>query len=154
MVNNLARSVTKWTQVCDRRLARLISCHVENTGQHCRLDLFQDSDLLVILRTQNQLQEVSCVFLEVEHLLQSVGCARNRLLFGKDQKNLKSFLWMLDCVWMGWLALDFWDVVVEVLRSTNSDVQPKHASHQETGTVLDPQTKTQNVKRRQKVERF
>ena len=26
-VNKLARSVTKWTQACDRRLARLISCH-------------------------------------------------------------------------------------------------------------------------------
>ena len=53
-VNKLARSVTKWTQACDRRLARLISyihhtndfrqyCHVENTAQHCRLGLFQDS---------------------------------------------------------------------------------------------------------------
>ena len=44
-VNKLARSVTKWTQACDRRLARLISyihhtnefrqyCHVGNTAQH------------------------------------------------------------------------------------------------------------------------
>ena len=54
-VNKLARSVTKWTQPCDKRLARLISyihhtndfrqyCHVGNTAQHCRLGLFQDSD--------------------------------------------------------------------------------------------------------------
>ena len=54
-VNRLARSVTKWTQACDRRLARLIShihrtrdyrqyCHVGNTTQHFRLGLFQDSD--------------------------------------------------------------------------------------------------------------
>ena len=52
--NKLARAVTKWTQACDRRLARLIShihdtsdrqhCHVGNTAQHCRLSLFQDSD--------------------------------------------------------------------------------------------------------------
>ena len=53
-VNKLARSVTKWTQACDRRLARLISythytndfrkfCHVGNTAQHCRLGLLQDS---------------------------------------------------------------------------------------------------------------
>ena len=41
---------------------------------------FKTQTLLVVLRTQNQLQEVSCVFLEVEHLFQSVGCARNRLL--------------------------------------------------------------------------
>ena len=44
-VNELARSVTKWTQACDRRLARLIShihhtndfrqyCQVGNTAQH------------------------------------------------------------------------------------------------------------------------
>ena len=46
----------KWTQACDRRSARRISfihhtndfrecCHVGNTPQHCRLGLFQDSDL-------------------------------------------------------------------------------------------------------------
>ena len=50
-VNKLARSVTKWTQACDRRLGRLTShihhtndfrqyCHVGNTAQHCRLGLF------------------------------------------------------------------------------------------------------------------
>ena len=54
-VNKLARSVTKWTQACDRRLARLISyihftsdyrqyCHVGNAAQQCRLEPFQDSD--------------------------------------------------------------------------------------------------------------
>ena len=46
--NKLARAVTKWTQACDRRLARWISyihhtndfrqyCHVGNTVQQCRL---------------------------------------------------------------------------------------------------------------------
>ena len=54
-VNKLARSVTKWTKVCDKRLNRLISyihhtseykqyCHVGNTAKQCRLGLFQDSD--------------------------------------------------------------------------------------------------------------
>ena len=54
-VNKLARAVTKWTQACDKRLARLIShihhtqdyrqyCLVGNAAQHCRLGLFQDSD--------------------------------------------------------------------------------------------------------------
>ena len=54
-VNKLARSVTTWTQACDRRLSRLISyihhasdyrqyCHVVHTSQHYRLALFQDSD--------------------------------------------------------------------------------------------------------------
>ena len=54
-VNKLARSFTKWTGACDRRVARLISqihhtsdcrqcCHVRNKAQHCRLGLFQASD--------------------------------------------------------------------------------------------------------------
>ena len=79
-VNKLARSITKWTKACDKRLSRLISCihytndyrqhcHVGNTAQHCRLGLFQDI-LQATLRIQNQPQEVSCVFLEAEHLFQ------------------------------------------------------------------------------------
>ena len=54
-VNKLARSITKWTKACDRRLNRLISyihhtsqfkqyCHVGDTAKQCRLGLFQDSD--------------------------------------------------------------------------------------------------------------
>ena len=54
-VNKLARSITKWTKACDKRLNRLISyihhtceykqyCHVGNTAKQCRLGLFQDSD--------------------------------------------------------------------------------------------------------------
>ena len=54
-VNKLARSITKWTRSCDKRLNRLISyihhtceyrqyCHVGNTAKQCRLGLFQDSD--------------------------------------------------------------------------------------------------------------
>ena len=54
-VNKLARAITKWTQACDTRYARLISyihctsefkqyCHVGNTAQQCRLGFFEDSD--------------------------------------------------------------------------------------------------------------
>ena len=54
-VNKLARSITKWTKACNKRLNRLISyihhtseykqyCHVGNTAKQCRLGLFQDSD--------------------------------------------------------------------------------------------------------------
>ena len=54
-VNKLARSITKWTKACDKRLNRLISyihhtseykqyCHAGNTAKQCRLGLFQDSD--------------------------------------------------------------------------------------------------------------
>ena len=51
----LARSITKCTKACDKRLSRLISyihhtcdykqhCHVGNTAKQCRLRMFQDSD--------------------------------------------------------------------------------------------------------------
>ena len=54
-VNKLARSITKWTKACDKRLNRLVSyihhtceykqhCYVGNTAKQCRLGLFQDSD--------------------------------------------------------------------------------------------------------------
>ena len=59
------------------------------------------------LRTQSQPQEVSCVFLEAEHLSQSVGCARNKLRFRTVPQSLKLFLWMLDYAWMGYLLLIF-----------------------------------------------
>ena len=62
-VNKLARSITKWTKACDKRLNRLVSyihhtceynqyCHVGSTAKQCRQGLFQDSVLREILRTQ------------------------------------------------------------------------------------------------------
>ena len=59
---------------------------------------------------------------------------------------------MPDCVWLP--ALDLWDVVIEVACSTNNTVQPKRTCIQETGATLDSKTKTQDVKRRQKVEQL
>ena len=61
-VNNLARSVTKWTQACDRRLARLISyihhtsnyhqyCYVGNTANIVDWVYFKTQALLATLRT-------------------------------------------------------------------------------------------------------
>ena len=54
-VNELARSITKWTKACDKRLNRLILyihhtcqykqyCHVGNTAKQCSRGLFQDRD--------------------------------------------------------------------------------------------------------------
>ena len=49
-----------------------------------------------ILRIRNPLLEEHCAFVEVIHLFQEVGCARNKLLFRTVQQNLKLFLWTLD----------------------------------------------------------
>ena len=108
-VNKLARSITKWTKACDKRLNRLISyihhtcehkqyCHVGNTAKQCRLGLFQDSDLREILKILNPLLEEHCAFLEVIRLFQQVGCARNKLLFLTVQQNLKSSRWTLGYI--------------------------------------------------------
>ena len=64
-VNKLACVVTKWTEACDKRLARLISdthhtseyrqnCHERNTAQQCRLGFFKTLILQEISNTQNQ----------------------------------------------------------------------------------------------------
>ena len=55
LVNKLARSITKWTKACDKRLNRLIQKFIilvntnnivmwEILPKQCRLGLFQDSD--------------------------------------------------------------------------------------------------------------
>ena len=107
-VNKLARSITKWTKACDKRLNRLISyihhtseykqcCHVGNTAKQCRLGLFQDSDFAQDLEDSKSTSGGTlCVFWKVIHLFQSVGCARNKLQFHTVQQNQKSFLWTLD----------------------------------------------------------
>ena len=96
--------------------------------QHSNADLVysKTQPLLEILRTQSQPQEVSCVFLEAEHFFQSVGCARNKLLFRTFPQSLKLFLWMLDHVWMGYLLLT--DGTLLVLRTTKDNIQPGHTT--------------------------
>ena len=90
-VNKLARSITKWTNACDKRLNRLMSyihhtceykqyCHVGNTAKQCRLGLFQDSDFAGDL-VDSKSTSGGTAFLEVKHLFQSVGCVRKKLQF-------------------------------------------------------------------------
>ena len=106
-VNKIARSITKWTNACDKRLNRLLSyinhtcelqqyCHVGNTAKQCRLGLFQDSDFAGDLEDSNSTSGGTSCVLEVIHLFQSVGCVRNKIQFRTVQQNQKSFLWMQD----------------------------------------------------------
>ena len=59
-------------------------------------DCFNTPILREILRTQYLLLVEHCAFLEVIHLFQQVGCARNKLPFHTVQQNPKSSLWTLD----------------------------------------------------------
>ena len=107
-VKTLARSVTKSTQACDRRLARLIS-YIHFTSDYrqnivtweMRLNIFdwdyvKIQTLQGILRIQNLRQAEFCAFLEGEHLYRSVGCARSKRQCLTVQQNPKSSLWTLD----------------------------------------------------------
>ena len=79
-VNKLARSVTKWTKACDKRLNRLIS-YIHHTCDYKQYivmlvillnnadwDCFKTLILREILKIRNPLLEEHCAFLEVIHL--------------------------------------------------------------------------------------
>ena len=80
---------------------------------------------------KNQPQMVSCVFLKVELLSQSVGCARNKRQVSRS--SIESEIISLDVGLRmdGLFALDLWDIVIEVLHSNKDKTQLKHTSHQE-----------------------
>ena len=102
-VNKLARSITKWTKACDKRLNRLISyihhtseykqnCQVGKTAKQCRLGLFQDSDSARDLEgSKSTSGGTLCVFGYI-----CSRCVRNKLQFHTVQQNPKSSLWTLD----------------------------------------------------------
>ena len=80
-VNKLARSITKWTKACDKRLNRLISyihhtceykqyCYVVILQNNAGWDCFKTLTLREILKIGNPLLEEHCAFLEVIHLFQ------------------------------------------------------------------------------------
>ena len=128
----LARAVTKWTQACDRRLARLISymhhtndcrqyCHVGNMAKHCRLGLFQDSDSAGDLEDSKSTSgRVLCTFGSRTFVTTSWMCKKQTSV---SHSSTESEIISLDAGLRmdGLLALDFWDVVLEVLPSTNND---------------------------------
>ena len=79
---------------------------------------------LATLSTQNQPRGKSSLFSEVEHSFPSVGCARSKRQCLTVLQNQKLFRWMLVWEWTGPPALDLWDVVTEVLRSSKSTESP------------------------------
>ena len=112
-INKLARSVTKRTRACDRRLARLISyihhtsdyrqcCHVGNTAQHCRLGSFQDSDFAGNLEdsksTSGEGGGVFCIF-GSRTFVPISWMGKKQTSVSHSSLNLKLFLWLLVFAW-------------------------------------------------------
>ena len=167
-VNKLARSVIKRTHACDRRLARLIShihhtcdyrqyCHVGNTAQHCRLGWFQDSDFAGDLEDSKSTSgEVLCIFGSRTFVYMSWMCKKQTSV---SHSSTESEIIPLDAALRmdGSLALELWDVVIEVLRSTNSTKTPTHPAHGnrcETGKCSRDTPKTPTYIRRQNVDQW
>ena len=128
-VNKLARSITKWTKACDKRLNRLISyihhtceykqhCHVGNTAKQCRLGLFQDSDFAGDLEDSKSTSGGTlCVFGSHTFVPTSWMCKKQSSV---SHSSTASEIISLDAVlrFDGVPTLDLWDLIVFVLGNT------------------------------------
>ena len=120
-INKFARSITKWTKACDKRLNRLISnihfpceytqcCHVGNIAKQCRLGLFQDSDFAGDLEDSKSTSGGTlCVF--GSHTLDVYETNFSFAQFNRIRNRSLDAGLRVD----GISALDLWDLIVTVL---------------------------------------
>ena len=135
-VSKLARSIPKWTKVCDKRLSRLISyihhtceykqyCHVGNTARQCRWGLFQDSDFAGGLEDSKSTSGGTlCVFGSHTFVPISWMCNKQTSV---SHSSTESEIIPLDARLRldGISALDLWDLIVAVLGNTNQSNQER-----------------------------
>ena len=128
-MNKLARSITKWTKACDKRLNRLISyihhtceykqyCYVGNTAKQCRLGLFQDSDFAGDLEdSKSTAGGTLCVFGSHTFVPISWMCKKQTSV---SHSSTEPEIISLDAGLRldGIPALDLWDLIVSVLGNT------------------------------------
>ena len=129
-VNKLARSITKWTKACDKRLNRLISyiphtceykqyCHVCNIAKQCRLGLFQDSDFAGDLEDSKSTSGgTPCVFGSHTFVPLSWLCKKQNAV---SHSSTESEIISLDAglTLDGLPALELWDLIVSVFGSVS-----------------------------------
>ena len=128
-VNKLARSITKWTKACDKRLSRLTSsihhtceykqyCHVGNTAKQCRLGLFQNSDFAGDLEDSKSTSGGTfCIFRSHTFVPINWMCKKQTSV---SHSSTESEIISLDAGLRldGIPALDLWDLIVAVLGNT------------------------------------
>ena len=128
-VNEFARSITKWTKACDKRLNRLISyihhtceykqySHVGNTAKLCRLGLFQDSDFAGDLEDSKSTSGGTlCIFGSHTFVPISWMCKKQTDV---SHSSTESEIISLDTGLRldGLPALELWDLIVSVLGNT------------------------------------
>ena len=124
-VNKLARSITKWTKACDKRLNRLIIyihhtcgyrqyCHVGNTAKQCRLGLLQDSDFAGDLEDSKSTSGGTlCIFGSHTFVPISWMCKKQTAV---SHSSTESEIISLDTGLRldGLLARELWDLIVSV----------------------------------------
>ena len=129
-VNRFARSITKWTKACDKRLNRFISyihhtcgyrhyCHVGNTAKQCRLGLFQDSDFAGDLEDSKSTSGATlCVFGSHTFVPIEWTCKKQTAV---SHSSTESEIISLDIGLRldGLLALELWDIIVSVFGSVS-----------------------------------
>ena len=136
-VNKLSRAVTKWTEACDKRLARLVSyihhtcayrqyCYVGNTAHQCRLGLFQDSDFAGDLEDSKSTSGgILCSFGSHTFVPTSWMCKKQTSV---SHSSTEAEVISLDAGLRmdGIPALTLWDLVIEVFHSVpNNTDGPK-----------------------------
>ena len=140
-VNKLAPAVTKWTEACDKRSARLIShihhtcefkqyCHVGNTTQQCRSGLLQDSDFAGDLEESKSTSGgLLCIFGSHTFVPISWMCKKQTSV---SHSSTEAELISLDAGLRmdGIPALDLLDLVREVFHSSPKPTQ----QHQRSST--------------------
>ena len=128
--NKFARSITKWTKACDKRLNRLISyihhtcehkqyCHVGKTAKQCRLGLFQNSNFAGDLEASKSTSGGTlCIFGSHTFVPISWMCKKQTSV---SHTSTESEIISLDAGLSldGISALDLWDLIVSVLGNTN-----------------------------------
>ena len=156
--NKLARSITKWTKACDKRLNRLISyihhtceykqcCYVGNTAKQCRLGLFQDSDFAGDLEDSKSTSGGTLgVFGSHTFVPISRMCKKQTVVF---HSSTESEIISLDTGLRldGLPALELWDLIVSVLGNISrvsdrsgqpdSDDHKHHKSHNKIDVMKD-----------------
>ena len=147
-VNKLARSITKWTKACDKRLNRLISyihdtsediqyCHVGNISKQCILGLFQDSDFAGDLEdSKSSSGGTLCVIGSHTFVPISWMCKKQTSV---SHSSTESEIISLDTGLRldGLLALELWDLIVSVFGNIS------HVSDG-TGQLVNGKNKSYN----------
>ena len=133
-VDKLARSITKWTKACDKRLNRLISyihhtceyrqyCYVGNTAKQCRLGLFQDSDFAGDLEdSKSTSRGTLCVSGSHTFVPKSWMCKKQTAVsHSSTESEIISWDAGLRLDWIP--AVDLCDLIVSVLGNTTQTTE-------------------------------